>query len=87
MKLPAVGAIVLIEWLDACSTGSGWRARYEVEEDELSRCRSVGWVVSVDRVRVVIASSEVTQRDKSEASVTGGIVIPSACIKTIKRLR
>ena len=72
--------IVIVEWDDAYSSG-GW---LNPNDDlSISKCITVGLLLSEDDVRVVVAQN---------ASLTSGSVgdilaIPRGCIKRIRKLR
>ena len=70
---------VYIEWTDAY-TRDGWDSSERVVEgcDSLMLCKSIGWLVSKNKKRVIISHTFNTD------SLMGCLHIPMACVKKIK---
>lgn len=78
-----IGTLIEVDWVDS-AFHHGWsRADTKRQEMGISKCRTVGYFISADKVRVSLASSTA---DKGE-SYADGISIPRVAVKTIRRLR
>jgi hypothetical protein len=72
--------LVLVEWLDS-RRGEGW-VRLDELESTVTKCRSVGWIVSKDKGSVTLAG----HLGEGPDQCCGDITIPRCAIKGITPL-
>lgn len=84
-KEAKIGEQVLVEWVDSEATISQvWHSLDEVSH-QLTKIRSVGFLVDLSPEHVAISMS---WDDSSEHAQIGGLFhIPRGCVKRIRRLR
>jgi hypothetical protein len=73
--------LVLVEWLDS-RRGEGW-VRLDELENTVTKCRSVGWIISKDRQSVTLAG----HLGENPAQCCGDLTIPRRAISKITQLR
>lgn len=81
MSQPKKLRAVRVEWVDSASTGR-WRHRKEAERFDVVACTTVGFVVSRNSKRIVLAQS-VSEDD----DVCDTMTIPAGCVKRVRRLK
>ncbi len=76
---------VEVAWLDSCRTVHDWTAIEDVKPVDLepSRCCSVGYLLSQDSSKIVLAAHS----DPGEGNVLSVMVIPRACVQSVTLLR
>ena len=73
--------IVEVIWEDSCSIANQWmRPNGELEP---SHCKSVGYLVSKNKKRIVIAQN---YNDES-GEVHNQFIIPKGCIRSIREIK
>jgi len=77
MKKPQ---LVVVDWVDT-TTYSMWD--YEIDDETLSNCCSVGWLIKKDRFSVVLASMRDNDKRKTSNMRTH---IPRGCIRNIRKI-
>lgn len=83
MKL---GNLVLIEWEDSCAV-AGWREHAEIATFRDSICASVGWVVHINRRRVVVAPHIGCNNTVELEQTNGHMIIPRSAVRRVKVLK
>lgn len=78
--------LVLIEWQDSRQPCGSWKHLSGDHEWEPVKCVSVGWLVADDGQKKVLAPNMGDIDDASNMQLSGEIVIPSACVISVKRL-
>lgn len=75
--------LVLVTWVDSCSVAAAgrWVSHKDLDDLQLGRCRSVGWVYRETSQDIVVYS-----HDGEEETVGGEICIPKICILSIEDL-
>jgi len=81
MKIKDPGPLVLVEWLDSCSPVRKWQDPDAMKTYTVAQCRSVGWIISESKERIVLASS-VAPDEVGEVTA-----IPRSCVVKRRRLR
>ena len=75
-----------IKWTDSCAT-EGWSKLHNHEDDNISQCVSVGWLVhETDRKLVIASHIDLGWGDK-DPSMQGVIHIPRAAVTARLTLR
>lgn len=75
-KMPRVGDLVLLRWLDI-SEDPSWRTDGG-KDAEVANCESVGWVCNVTRSSVTLTRSYHLDGDEKHAG--DAIVFPRGCV-------
>jgi len=69
------GPITVIEWRDSCSLRGGvWNDQNDLAQCSPSQCRSVGWVVSENKMSITLAAHA------SETQASGDMCIPKTAV-------
>ena len=74
--------LVLVEWVDSCGENR-WHAKRDAASLAISRCWSVGAVISENDDQIVIAPNG----DPAVGNVLYEMAIPRAAIKRMRNLR
>ncbi len=78
--------LVLIEWEDSRQPSPHWRMLHDMEEPDISRCASVGWLVR-DTKEMKALAQNVGDRDYKHGQVGGVMAIPTRCVIKITKLK
>ena len=79
--------LVLVEWLDSCQPIPGWTHLTDLPEENVTRCVSVGWLIS-DGDQVKMLAPNMGDTDSETNMQASGIIrIPEACITRIVKLK
>lgn len=78
--------LVIIEWVDSRRPDASWRHLGGAKEWQICKCVSVGFLIADDEVRKVLAPNMADIDDASNMQLAGEIVIPTACVLSLKRL-
>jgi hypothetical protein len=74
--------LVLVEWLDS-RRGEGWTRLDDLRVDlDATRCKSVGWIISKDKVSLTLAGHIAENPEQC----CGDMTIPSKAILSISKL-
>lgn len=79
-----MGKIYLIEWVDSYSINEGWELIKDMDNIELMKCQSIGYILKENEDMLLIAPhiSDVDNKE-SLGSFRGGLIIP--IISILKR--
>ena|SRR5207247_1034096 len=77
---------VQVEWIDACEGEDEFRATVAADTP-VQRVTSVGFLLTKNRERVVIASSQVNELDDDNPPVLDVLVIPRVNVRRVRRLK
>ena len=75
--------LVYVLWQDARFCGSLWSDRQSMKEQSIALVKSVGYVISHTKDRIIIAQ---TISENTVEEIANVVAIPDCCIKEIKRL-
>ena len=78
--------LVIIEWVDSRRPDAAWKRVADHQEWTACKCVSVGFLIADDNEKKVLAPNMADIDDASNIQHAGEIVIPSACVLSIKRL-
>ena len=74
--------LVLVEWMDS-RRGEGWARLEDLRSDlDVTRCKSVGWIISKDRVSLTLAGHIADNPQQC----CGDMTIPTKAILNISTL-
>ena len=78
--------LVIIEWVDSRRPDAAWKHLGINQEWTACKCVSVGFLVSDDEERKVLAPNMADIDHASNLQLSGEIVIPTACVLSVKLL-
>ena len=76
--------LALVTWHDAVELGAGWHNIEDIRKHNITVCKSVGWVVSKDKERIIIMST--VEGNPNELSGGGVHAIPTDWCVSIQPL-
>ena len=79
--------LVMVEWEDSRQPSPTWKHEDACLEWSAVKCASVGWLVSSDKERKVLAPNIGDINDENNTQFSGEIVIPTRCVLSIKNLQ
>lgn len=82
--VPEVGDLIMLYWVDI-QEDSAWREVGD-EGGELTTCRSVGWVVRVDKNVVALTRTYGKHSGEGEEFAGDSIVFPRGCVTSFRVL-
>lgn len=77
--------IVLIEWQDSAFLPAKWHWEDQIEEQGISRCVSVGFLIRNTKKEKLIATSVGGLTD-ADRQLSGIIAIPTCCVIKMKKI-
>lgn len=79
-KAPAPpGRMVMVEWLDAASSESGWKTLKSIRKEKPAHVVTIGWLVADEPDFITLVSSHIQGWDH----VDGDVVIVRGMVKSI----
>lgn len=85
-RSPSVGDLVICEWEDSSGCSSSWQFVEPDVEPELMTCKSVGWLLRKNKKCIVVVPHLSTNTVIAGQQGCGDMTIPTAAIRSIKRL-
>lgn len=79
--------LVLVEWIDASRISDGWTDMQEVPAPQPHKCVSAGFLVRENKLGKIIIPTIADMEHPDNRHVYGSILIPTAAILSVKRLR
>ena len=74
---------VLVEWVDSTLMGQKWQCNHEAENMTVNNCRAIGYLVSKNKERIVLAQSVCIE----DNSVINLLAIPRGCVRSIREIK
>ena len=84
-KIPDIGNLILVRWLDAHNYPVNWTLLEEVEP-YVAEVRSVGWEIYRDEKQLVM-SADIAPDISGETQINSFFAIPVGCIVSEEILR
>lgn len=79
-------SLVLIEWEDSAQPVPGWAFLEAIDDWEVIKCRSVGWLIHDGDDVKALAPNLGDVESENSAQVSGVIRIPARCVVKITQL-